>query len=357
MLALLSKETAVVFPLLAMGLLFYQSENRWSLRTYLKTWPLWLMLVPYFIVRTTMLGIEDLFHYNKLAAGLGLDMGLATRFYTFLATLPTYLRLLVWPSGLHLVRSFPIYRSLWTPQVLAGLAILLAAFTGIVWKPRQRATPLAWSLLWAAAAYIPVSGILVMTDVLIAERWLYLPTMGLALGLGEYLVRLLGHARALRLRPVLAGLAVLIACLFGMLTFEQNKTWRDQLTLYNHILECGDDSAKMRTNLGMAYLDKGQYTLAIEQFQRALAFADNDANVHYALGFALMKDATANPLDLNSTELDDAIAHFQRALELNPDFYEACDALRIIYSNRGDHDKESEYGAKAADIKKKLGIE
>ena len=124
----------------------------------------------------------------------------------------------------------PVYRIfLLVPQIAAGFAILVAVFVGIgiAWKPAQRATPLAWGLLWAAMAHIPQSGILIPNNALIYEHWLYLPTMGLFLGSGESLARLSGHARMQRFQSVLVGLAILIAGLFGVMTFEQNKVWRD----------------------------------------------------------------------------------------------------------------------------------
>ena len=204
--ALLSKETAVVFPLLAMGLLFYQSENRWSPVIYLKTWPFWLMTALYLLARVTVLNFGGLFGYYHGAI-------LQDRFYTFLATLPTYLWLFVCPTGLHIDRDFPFYTSLWTPPVLTGLAILSALLTGIAWKPARRANSLAWGILWAGALFIPVSGILMPNDVLIAEQWLYLPTMGLALGLGESLAQISAHVRVRQIRFVLVGFAVLITLL------------------------------------------------------------------------------------------------------------------------------------------------
>jgi protein O-mannosyl-transferase len=153
-LALLSKETAVVFPLLVMGFLFYRSENRWHPQTYLKTWPFWLLSVFYFILRATILDFDLFGHYDIAAAT---PVTLADRFYTFLATLPAYLQLLVWPADLHMARGFPVYHlqqdvpfyhGLLIPQVAAGLLLMVIVFVGIGWKPSRRATPLAWGLLW-----------------------------------------------------------------------------------------------------------------------------------------------------------------------------------------------------------------
>jgi tetratricopeptide (TPR) repeat protein len=368
LMALFSKETAVVFPLLAMGLLFYQSESRWSPRTYLKTWPFWLMAGFYLVARGTLLNFSGFFgFYNDTVA---LHATIVDRCYTFLATLPAYLRLLIWPTSLHMRASeeFLTYASLWRPQVLAGLGILAAAITGVVWKPARRATPLAWGLLWAAAVHIPQAGILVRSDAIFLEHWLYLPTMGLALGSGESLLQLSGSLRAQSLRPILAGLTLLIICLFGVMTFEQNKTWRDPIVFFSRILDFGDDTYKVRDSLGNAYQQTGQYEEAVRQFRIEVALSDNFAEAHYNLGTALINAAqvrydlagavTITRINPTSPYLTESIEHFQRALALDPDYYRAYDALAYVYGNHlGDHAKESEYHARAAAIRKKLGID
>jgi tetratricopeptide (TPR) repeat protein len=348
-LALLSKEASVVFPLLVMGLLFYQSENRWSPKTYLKTWPFWLLVGFYFLARETVLNFNGFFEAYK--DDLTPKVAIWGRFCTFVATLPTYLRLLLWPTGLHIERLPPIYTSLWTSQVMAGLAILAALFAGILRNLGRRATPLAWGILWAGALFIPVSGILVPNDALISENWLYLPTAGFALGLGESLGRLSMSIRTRHLRPVLAGLVVLIAGLFGVMTFEQNRVWRDPVTFYLHILACGEDTIMTRLNLGVTYLNKGQYEAAIRQFRYMLAYRDSFAPAHYNFAEALLG------LDQSQPSITEAIKHLQRTIDLDPDYYRAYDQLAEIYIALGDHTKESECRAKSAAIKHKLGID
>ena len=349
-LGLLSKETTVVFPVLVMWLLFYRSENRWSFRPYLRTWPFWLIAVLYLLARATVLNFGGVFgHYDSFVPA---TVTLWGHVCTFLATLPTYLRLLVWPTDLHMDRGFSFYTNLWAPQGMAGLAILAALFAGVVWKPAERATPLAWGILWAGAVHIPVSGILTSNDTMIAEHWLYLPTMGLALGLGESLARFSGHVRVQHIRSVLAGFTVLIVSQFGTMTFEQNKVWHDPVTFYTHIFACGEESASAHNNLAGFYVEKGQYDLAIEHYRRALTLSPTFVDAHFNLGSGILFLYHDSPA-LRA----EGIWHLQRALELNPDYYKAADVLAYFYGHIGDQEKESEYRFRAAAIRQKLGIE
>jgi hypothetical protein len=357
-LGLLSKETAVVFPMLAVTLLFYRSEDRWSPKIYLKTWPFWLMTAFYFLTRETLLNSNGFL--GTYSSGVTAQATIWDHFYTFLATLPVYARLIVWPTGLHMERIFPtylmqrdvsIYRIFLIPQIAAGFALLAAVLTGIAWRPARRATPLAWGLLWASVVHFPQSGILVPSDALISENWLYLPTAGMALGLGESLAGLCEHVHTQWLPSVLATLAILIACLFGVMTFEQNKVWRDPVVFYTHILECGEPSARARNNLGAFYEEKGEYAKAIEQYRGALAFSDTNADAHYNLGASMIL------LDHSRPSVTEAVGHFQRALEIDPDYYLADEGMAYVYAHLGDHVKEAECLARAAAIKKKLGID
>ncbi|MFA5041506.1 MAG: hypothetical protein WC464_07730 [Bdellovibrionales bacterium] len=343
-LALLSKESAVIFPLLAMGLLFYRSPNRWSPRTYISTWPFWLIAALYLIARGTVLGFDGFYgYYNPTAADT-----LATRLYTFLATLPSYIQLLVWPTDLHIERSFPVYQSLLVPQVLGGLVLLAAAIVCVVYKPSRPATPLAWGLLWAAATHIPQSGILVPAGVVFYDHWLHLPMAGLALGLAQSLM--LG-CKQVRLRQILAGAAVLAAILLGTATFQQNKVWKDSVTLYTHILGCGENSVKIRNNLGNYYLKNQQYDLALEQYKQSLALSDYSAEAHFSLA------ATMLAIGVGPEGVAESEKHILRALELNPELLPAYDEMALLYAQLGNGAKESAYRAKAAEIRKKMGID
>lgn len=362
-LALLSKEASVVFPLLTMGLLFYQSANRWSPHTYIRSWPFWLMTTLYLVARATILNFNGFFKYFK---GSHFSASMLDRFWTFMATLPTYLRILLWPTGLHMFRSFRIFDLSMTKiadfknpdilihclPVLGGLSILMAALATIVWKPSQRATPISWGMLWAITVLIPVSGVLFRSDALISENWLYLPTAGLALGVGETLTRSFAHVRLQPFRPVLLALAVAVAFLLGTMTFEQNKVWQNPVRFFTHILDCGEHSAAPWLNLGIVYALQGQYGLAIRDYQMALAINNNSADAHYNLGLIMLEVDHSSPESIN-----EGMKHIQRAVELDPDFYRAYEEMARVNAFLGDREKESENRARAVAIKKRLGFE
>ena len=133
LLGLVSKEATSMFPLLVMVCLFYTSKNRFSPRTYFRTWPLWIISLVFVYWRMTAEGFDgpqtyDRFYmmpqFSDLKAYANEPL---YRVYTFLATLPNYLQLLIWPTDLHMERSFPIQPTFWTWIVIAGVMMIVFA--------------------------------------------------------------------------------------------------------------------------------------------------------------------------------------------------------------------------------------
>ena len=356
-LALLSKETAAVFPLLAMGLIFYREENRWSPRAYLKTWPFWLVAALYLTARSTVLNFSGVF-----AAFNSAGTPLIDRLYTSLATLPVYLRLLVWPAELHMERGFPVYTNSRTLPVLAGFALVALACACVVWKPARRATPLTWGILWVAALHVPQSGILAPNDALIAEHWLYLPTMGLALGAAQTVaVWLEGKQKAVIGAVIVC--AVMAAAALGEKTFSQNEIWRDPQTFYGNIFSRGEQSGRARVNFGEYFLDRGEFDKAATQFEALFAHPDagplyKSPQPHLFLAMAYLRITPVNH-DLRgqihaivtalpaANRVPDAIAELGKALELDPDNFWANETLALIYAYQKDREKAYYYANRA----------
>ena len=341
---LLSKEVAAVFPLLAMACLCLTSPRRFEARTYLCTWPFWLLAAGYAALRLTVLNLHALdpgFASNPVFQ-LYADH-YAYRIYTFLATLPFYLALLVYPAGLHLERQFPVYTGPLYGEVWAGAFIILAAAAQLMWGRCRRGLALSWGLLWFAAAYSLYTGLAVPLNALFLEHWMYLPTAGLALGLAQSLAELVGRhsGRFPALNAVCAGGVVLVAVLCGAATWGQNRVWRDAFTLYPSIL-AQEPSPRALVNLGKAWLDRGDIDKAIYYSRAAITLRDVLPEAHQNLATALSRkpgwDRHPEPV----------IAELNRALELAPRFLPAINGLAAVYGVLGDKDKEGVYRRRAA---------
>jgi tetratricopeptide (TPR) repeat protein len=343
-LALLSKEAAIVYPLLVMSLLFYRSDNKTSLRSYGSSLPFWFITALYIAARATILNFDgDAFHlYRPIDA---YSENIFYRFYTFLATIPSYLRLFVWPAGLHMERHFQLYESLWTPQVFAGFIICLIAIVTVILGRTGRYAALSWGLLWAMIIFIPCTGILLPLNAVFLEHWMYLPTAGFVIGAGETIMQLLKGKEIVYARWLaISGISVIVF-VFCYANYEQNKLWIDPITFYTNIFAHNEPSPRAHNNLGFTYYNQGKYDEAIGQYRLALQGAENYPRAHTNLAIAIISR------DDSPSSIDEGVAHFMRAIELNPRFYSAYTGLADLYQHIGDHEKSDYYRARADQLK------
>jgi tetratricopeptide (TPR) repeat protein len=322
-LGLLAKETAVVFPVLLLVVLFYKKRYLWS-RTHLQTWPLWLITAAYLIARGTVLDLDQTYQFYQ-EKNVYTD-SILVRFYTFLATLPDYFQLLFAPSNLHMERQTSVYIAFDHPKVMMGAAILALPLLFLIAALKRPQGTVLWAFLfaflWFFAAYFPCSGIVIPVNSFFLEHWMYLPTIGLFLGGGAVLGALLENRKILR---VIATAAVgTIAACFLLLTLQQNLTWRDPVTFYSYILRFEKGTARVHNNLAMAYEDRGESQKALTHYARAIETEDVYAQTHHNIARLLLRNQRP----------DQAVQHLRRALQINPRFAPAENLLKALENKR-----------------------
>src|SRR5262249_13097358 len=224
-----------------------------------------------------------------------------------LATAPVaalaMLRRAFWPSGLAVFYPHP-RGSLPAWQAWAAAAALAALTAGALRAHRRRPW-LAVGWLWFLLLLAPVAGIVQVGGQATADRYAYLPLVGLALAGGWGARDLAPGPRAGRARGAVA-LAALAA--LGAATWRQVGTWRDTQTLFAHALETTSRNAVAHVNLGLALARAGRLDAALEHAQAALAIAPGLAHAH-----ALVAEVRAA-----QGRHEEAIASYARALALPP---------------------------------------
>ena len=349
---LLAKEVAVMFPFLATVTLYaaHPERNKW--RTYIRTWPLWVIGIGYTVWRMTASWLDGPQTYDKLYQVHDFyNMSLYAentiyRIYTCLATLPAYAQLLLWPSDLRMERSFPVYVRISDGMVLGGLALCIVSAAIIFRKSKnEHMRPLAWGLLWFAAAHLPDSGLLIPVNAFFLEHWMYLPSAGLFLGIGQTLANVIPHSsRTMSRTTVATTLGVALA--LGTATYFQNQVWENPVTFYTHVFKYGEVSARAHNNLALAYMDRNEPEKAFEEFRRAIETSDTYAETRHNFAIALLK------MPNQAEYMQEAIGHLKRAIEIDPKFYRSYGMLAMIYKFQGKDALAEEYKAKAEELMK-----
>jgi protein O-mannosyl-transferase len=305
---------------------------------------------------------------EKMSAGDSLSFGL--RLENAVVSYVTYLWQMIHPVGLACVYPNPIkYLPLW--QVAGALGLLLA-ISGVIWAFRRTHPCFVVGWLWYLGMMIPVIGIVQISYYAHADRYTYLPQIGLYLLLTWAAADLCAGWRHRRL--VLGGLATVILAALIWCAHTQASYWRNDETLWTHTLACTSGNIVGEIYLGNALCQKGHVDAAITHYQRALQIEPNSVKAHIVLGNALLQkghvDAAipyyqkalqiepenseahnnlGNAL-LRKGHVDAAITQFQKALQIEPDYADACYNLGIALFQKGHVDAAIVHYQKALQI-------
>ena len=255
------------------------------------------------------------------------------RLQNALVSYVTYIWQMFWPANLAVFYSHPDDRlALW--QVTLAAAFLIA-ITWVVFALRQGRPYLLVGWLWYLIMLLPVIGIVEVGLQGHADRYTYLPQVGLYIALTWLAADV---ARPLPYRKeILATLGTAIVIVLSGCAWKQTTYWRNSETLWAHTLAVTTDNDVALTNLGTSLMERGQLDEALSYFQNALAVRSRSEHRHYNLSLALIHDSTGNVL-ARKGRLDDAVTHFRQAIELRPDFPDAHYNLGTALFQKGDLD-------------------
>ena len=207
-------------------------------------------------------------------------------------------------------------------RALAGV-VLAVAFSAFAWRRRERAPWILVGWIWYLVMLAPVIGILQVGEQAHADRYTYLPTIGLFLALAGGLTGWLDGARART--PVRVALLLWVAAL-GWLASVQTAVWRDSGTLFRHSIETTGGTTLAHLNLGRWLHQEGRLPEALAATRRAVELDPEAPAALYNLG--VQEAASGNPAA--------AEAAFRRTLAADPENADAHNRLATIQFARGD---------------------
>ena len=303
LLSALSKETGLIFPVLAIAL-FALLKNRSAV---------WKTIAVTAFVAAAYFSLRLAAAHNP-APVLHTPPPLATRPIAMARAVAEYAGLTLFPINLRMERQINAERSdrsdvtmnrfAWRElQTLLGIAIVAAL---VYWMVRaRRRDPAVFALLvLAALSYLPVSGIIGL-NATVAEHWIYIPTAFLFLAAAVAFSNLPSHLERPALRPVSVALACWLAFL-GARTCLRTFDWKDQRTFLQTTISDGGDSARMLINLGGLELSEGKLDLAKNHLKAALAKEPDQPMAVINLAIVALKQndfKTARQLALRATKM------------------------------------------------------
>lgn len=245
-------------------------------------------------------------------AGVRVDIfsGLGERLAQNLYVIPRYLLTVVWPPAQSSRYVIPEDLHLHLLPLITGWLFLAVVFWWVLIRNRSRAT--LFGAGWLAAFWLPVSGIVPIPSAAMADRYLYLPAIGIWLAVADQVVRALPERPATRRCAVIAAAVILLD--LASLTVRRSAVWKSDVALFSRLTEQFPDDAYGHHNLGCAYLDKEKNLyLAERQFTRALALDPLFPRLRTQLGY----------VSLLRGDLEGALQHYTAAVQINPGDAEA----------------------------------
>jgi tetratricopeptide (TPR) repeat protein len=310
--------------------------------------------LPFFALSAASGAITFFAQQSGGAVGLLELLPLELRLANALVSYVAYIGKMLWP--LKLAVYYPYDENLTVWQVAAA-ALLLAAVTAgaLRFGKKQPYLPVGW--FWYLGTLVPMIGLVQVGGQAMADRYTYIPTIGLsvviAMGVPDAL-------RRWRLSPTLAalpaGLALVILLALGR---SQASRWQNSIRLFEHTLAVAGDSYLIRNNLGNALERAGRTEEAVAHYREALRISPRNAEIYFNLGNAVSRSAIPHEaaalyemaLQLRpgyaeahnnlGSELDrlgrtaEALVHYREAARLKPDYAEAVSNVGVALAKQG----------------------
>ena len=260
-----------------------------------------------------------------------------------------YILLMFWPNNLAVYYPLP-QTGIPTWQTL-GAAFLLIGITALCFLQRRNRPYLIVGWLWFLGTLLPVIGFVQVGGQTMADRYFYIPSIGLFIALVFGLADL---AKSWHVAPPLgAGVAAGVLLILATLTNAQIQRWRDSFTLFEHTLAVTPPNPHIEYNLALALGGSGRYDEAATHFEKALQI---DPHFYDGLvGMGVTREFQGR--------LPEAIDYFQAAIRSQPDTPTAHLQLgRVLWKQNSDQAALEEIGRalqlapKDAEIRADFGL-
>lgn len=267
-----------------------------------------------------------------------------------------YLYKTFWPVDLAVLYPFPEQTSVATTVLALLVLVGITLGVGVLIRKRPWLT-VGW--LWYLGTLIPVIGLVQVGEQSMADRYTYLPLIGVFIMIAWSLPSLTFTAIKGGRVTVMMAVVVLTLATLTTVTFAQVQVWKNTTTLFEHAVKATARNFIAYNLLAGELAEKGDLNGSRDYAEKALQIRSNYAGAHYNLGLIMLRQndfANAREhfyvalqtrqqgatiwnglgvAEVNLGQLDEAISHFQHALELNPIYAEALANLGVAFLSQG----------------------
>ncbi len=360
-LGMMSKPMVVTLPFLMM-LLDYWPLNRYAEEGGVRRFAALVReKLPFFALAAASCVVTMIAQKQGGAMDMLASYSFGARVANALVAYVAYLGKMIWPINLAIFYPHLGMRPLW--QVFGAVAVVGGiSAAALLWARRRPWLTVGW--LWYLGTLVPVIGLVQVGFQCMADRYAYIPLIGVYIVLAWGFHDMFQRWRRKTLGLIFAGMAVPAALI--LLTWNQVKCWENSAIIYSCALRNTTGNFVAHNNLGAALSVIGNHSDAVAHYREAIKIFPNYADAHKNLGLTLLalgkKDAAiehfrkafqivsqAPPKAHNDFgvllaeqgRLDEAISHFHKALELDATFNVARKNLETALKEKNDNSMDA----------------
>ena len=274
-----------------------------------------------FIFLTIVSGIMTIWAQSKGGALISVQkLPFSERVVNAIVSYVSYLGKIFWPVDLAVF--YPYEQSLPSWQVFGAVFILLGISIAVIYTVKK-APFLFVGWFWYLGTLVPVIGLVQVGNQAMADRYTYLPSIGIAIMLVWGILYLLPREKLRKIILIPAAIIILAALTF--LTWRQSGYWKNSIELFNHALQVTKANYLAHNNLGVALAEEGKNDQAVTHYLAAIDINPHHADSHSNLGVALAAEG----------KNEEAIAQYLAAIKINQDHYSAHSNLGVALAAQG----------------------
>ncbi|MFH2063797.1 MAG: tetratricopeptide repeat protein [Pseudomonadota bacterium] len=350
-LSLMAKPMLVTLPFLLL-LMDYWPLNRFSAPA--RFFRLWVEKIPLMIIAAASSIITIWAQQKGGAVGTAEMFPFWDRAINVLITYTAYIEKMIWPFDLAAIYPYP--SSFPMHEIIRSGILLTAIFIyGLVVVKRFPYVIIGW--LWYLGTLVPVIGLVQIGSQSMADRYTYVPLIGLFIMVSWGIPDLTG--RWVHRKKFMAAGALIVCLCMTASAYIQTGYWKNSARLFQHTLDVTVDNWVAHNNLGCALSRQGRTDQAVGHFQEALRIHPEYEDARFNLGLAFVsqrrldeaahqfsRSLASRPDDKDAyihlgrifslqNRLDMAIKHFSRAAELDPDDAVVYNNLGVLHAQKG----------------------
>jgi len=343
-LALLSKPTSTTLPVVMLLMDYWPlgriSNIKYQISKLRNGINLILEKIPFFVLGGASAVITYISQMRTVGPAAPAEHPLARSLFVLCHNITFYFYKIIWPVNLSPHYPFPIPMTLSNPVLSAGLigtcAIIALLLISLRWT---KAAIIGWLIFFTAI--LPTMGLIGFTNVIAADKFVYLPFIGLLMILAAFLKWLFGTVRSAALSALAAIIILLLAVAESFAARSSLLCWRNTAALAQRMLTVSPDAAPVHNIFGLTLQAQGSPDKAISHLQQALRINPNYAKASYNLGCIL----------LSQHRFEDAAKYFRYTLQLDPNHAEAHSNLASVLVSQGKLDDAIDHFRRASLLK------